>query len=71
MAWRRIASWREKADCMAAGLASQRLVLPSISVNRKVTVPDGGFCISATTPSDKNGSGGMRNELIIAGCCRK
>ena len=35
------ASWWARACCMAAGCCSQRVVLPSMSVNRKVTVPVG------------------------------
>src|SRR5690242_18120162 len=34
-------SWRATARCIAAGYCSQRLVLPSISVKRKVMVPVG------------------------------
>src|SRR5947207_1466231 len=63
-----MSSWRVMADCICWGYCSQRLVLPSISVNRKFTVPDGRLCISATGPSDTNGSGGMRTAPIIAGC---
>jgi len=39
---RAIASWRSRAFRMASGTVSQSLVEPSMSVNRKVTVPDGG-----------------------------
>src|SRR5829696_1915110 len=41
MAARSSASWRARAPCIAAGCSSQRRVLPSMSVNRKVTVPVG------------------------------
>src|SRR5215204_2820198 len=41
-------SWRANAACMACGLLSHILVEPSMSVNRKVTVPEGGL---ATTTS--------------------
>src|SRR5215211_6381022 len=43
-----ITSWRAKAACMACGLLSHILLEPSMSVNRKVTVPVGGL---ATTTS--------------------
>ena len=38
-----ISSWRANAACMACGLLSHILVEPSMSVNRKVTVPVGGL----------------------------
>src|SRR6266545_4835847 len=41
IAWRMIASWRASAVVMAWGCCSHRRVLPSISVNKKVTVPLG------------------------------
>src|SRR5918994_6315300 len=36
-------SWWANAGCMAGAFSSQRLVEPSMSVNRKVTVPVGGL----------------------------
>src|SRR5689334_14982255 len=41
MAPRMIASWRSRAACICSGWCSHRVVLPSISVNRNVMVPDG------------------------------
>src|SRR3712207_3144641 len=41
MAARISASWRPRAARIASGWCSQRAVLPSMSVNRKVTVPLG------------------------------
>src|SRR5215211_3054686 len=41
-------SWRANAACMAGALFSHILVEPSMSVKRKVTVPEGGL---ATTTS--------------------
>src|SRR5450755_1448772 len=41
MQWRTSASCRGKATSIAACCDSQRRVLPSMSVNRKVTVPVG------------------------------
>src|SRR5829696_4589033 len=43
---RRISSWRERAARMASGSFSQSFVEPSMSVNRKVTVPVGGSNIT-------------------------
>src|SRR5215212_5761439 len=48
MAPARISSWRASEACIASGSFSHILVEPSMSVNRKVTVPVGGL---ATTPS--------------------
>ncbi len=45
MASLRIRSWQRRAARMASGLLSQSLVEPSMSVNRKVTVPVGGSAI--------------------------
>src|SRR5690349_18134691 len=36
------ASWRARARCITSGCCSQRRVLPSMSVNKKVIVPIGG-----------------------------
>src|SRR5829696_8939225 len=50
-------SWRAKAACMAVASCSQSLVEPSMSVNRKVTVPVGGLAttlMSSLLPSRGN-----------------
>src|SRR5437764_15477125 len=41
MTWRKRASWRARAVRIASGCCSQRVVLPSISVKRNVTLPVG------------------------------
>src|SRR5215213_7339783 len=43
VAFLKIASWRERAPCMGCGCLSHLFVEPSMSVNRKVTVPVGGL----------------------------
>src|SRR5918993_3231749 len=45
MALRRILSWRARAVRILSGLFSHILLEPSMSVNRKVTVPPGGVAI--------------------------
>src|SRR5215213_8377552 len=57
----RILSCRVNATCMAWALCSQSLVEPSISVNRKVTVPVGGLAtnsISSLLPLREHYSSG-------------
>src|SRR5215207_3724710 len=51
--------WRATAAAMASLSRSQRAVLPSMSVKRKVTVPDGKSGISAPT---------TRSVLLMADC---
>ena len=46
----RISSWRARALCIACGWPSHILVEPSMSVNRKVTVPAGGPFIGCASP---------------------
>src|SRR6186997_2533195 len=41
IAWCRTVSCRASATCIAAGCCSHNIVLPSMSVNRNVTVPVG------------------------------
>jgi hypothetical protein len=45
MALRKISSWRERTVRIVSGLFSHILLEPSMSVNRKVTVPLGGAAI--------------------------
>src|SRR5215211_3081613 len=45
MALRKISSWRPSAERIVWGLFSHILLEPSMSVNRKVTVPVGGATI--------------------------
>ena len=53
-AWSNKWSWRASAALMAAGSCSHRRVESSMSVNRKVTVPDGSS--TATPPLCQSGS---------------
>ena len=47
IAWRSMASWRASAAGIAWGCRSHSAVLPSMSVNRKVTVPLGKRAVAA------------------------
>ena len=49
-----MASWMTYASVIASGCCSQRLVLPSISVNRVVTVPDGSVNVVVDLPKKKD-----------------
>src|SRR5262245_42917467 len=51
MAPRSRASCRASAACIASGCCSQRRVLPSMSLNRKVTVPLGTFALCTVAVS--------------------
>ena len=46
---RKIVSWRSSAVRIVSGVVSQRFVDPSRSVNRNVTVPDGGVTRESET----------------------
>src|SRR5215218_7639737 len=58
-------SWRANAACIACGLLSHIPVDPSMSVNRKVTVPVGGL---ATTTSMYSLLSLRRNTIAAEHC---
>src|ERR671916_1453664 len=74
MALRRIRSWRASASDMASGLLSHILVEPSMSVNRKVTVPVGGLATTSTSsffPSGDTIAAGRFLDSLIAPSARR
>src|ERR671933_2848764 len=64
MARRRIASWRAKAGCIARACVSQRLVLPSMSLNRKVTVPVGKLVTGGLSHAERAEINGYGRKAI-------
>src|SRR5438552_2939277 len=73
MACRRIASWRSTAAFIASGWCSERLVLLSISVKRKATVPiDRSRSLMAESPDNiQAGATGCKLQVAGAVCTRR
>src|SRR5215211_3594990 len=67
-AFSRIESWRSSARFIACGKRSQRRVLPSTSVNRKVKVPDALSGSTTFTPFDRPGTTALDQPGCLSGC---
>src|SRR4051812_34621403 len=66
MVERSTSSWRTRAARIASGSASQRRVEPSMSVNKNVTVPDGGCTPTAPERTHADRPAEHRNALSQA-----